>query len=122
MKISMTRADLVVALSALQSFASGFEETTSSGVFDEILDAKIEDILEKKIVNDGIGVITYTSEGVEIEIKPEGLSKIYAAYDMNALGVLVGHAAMTLKMAKSYKKATEKRLVELAKESSAAAD
>lgn len=113
MKISMTRADLVVALSALQSFAAGCEETTSSGVFDEILNAKTEDILEEKIVNDGIGVITYTKEGIEVEVSPEGLAKVYEAYDMGALGRLVGSVAMTLKIAKAYKKATDKRLNEL---------
>lgn len=119
MKISMTRADLVVALSALQSFAAGFEETTSSSVFDEILDAKIEDILEKKIVNDGIGVITYTEEGIEVEVSPEGLAKVYEAYDMGALGRLAGSVAMTLKMAKAYKKATDKRLNKLAEDNPA---
>lgn len=119
MKISMTRADLVVALSALQSFASGFEEVTESGAFDEILEAKIEDLLENKIIDDGIGKITYTEEGIDIDIAPENLAKVYEAYDLGDLGALVGTAALVLKMGKIYQKATKRRLNKLVEDNPA---
>lgn len=119
MQIIMTRADFVVALSALQLFCKGFEEVTNSGVLEEIQAVTIDELLQEKVINDGIATITYTEVGVIINLDDKGLAKIYEAYDLESLGELVGTIMLAVKLGKHYQKATKKRLDKLVKDNPA---
>lgn len=119
MQIIMTRADFVVALSALQLFCKGFEEVTNSGVLEEIQAVTIDELLTEKVINDGIATITYTEVGVLINLDDKGLAKIYEAYDLESLGELVGTIMLAVKLGKHYQKATKKRLDKLVEDNPA---
>jgi hypothetical protein len=119
MQIIMTRADFVVALSALQLFCKGFEEVTNSGVLEEIQAVTIDELLQEKVINDGIATITYTEVGVIINLDDKGLAKIYEAYDLESLGELVGTIMLAVKLGKHYQKATKKRLDKLVEDNPA---
>lgn len=119
MQISMTRADFAVALAAIQLFAKGFEETTNSGVLEEIQAVTIDELLTEKVISDGIATITYTEVGVIINLDDKGLAKIYEAYDLESLGELVGTVMLAVKLGKHYQKATKKRLDKLVEDNPA---
>lgn len=119
MQIIMTRADFAVALAAIQLFCKGFEEVTNSGVFDELQEVTVDELLQEKVINDGIANITYTEVGVIINLDDKGLAKIYEVYDLESLGELVGTIMLAVKLGKHYQKATKKRLDKLVEDNPA---
>ena len=101
MQIIMTRDDFQVALSAIQLVAKGMK--TVSPKFDSgTEELTVDQLLARKIEDDGLVHIEHSEHGVVLTMSHEALQKVYDTYHLYDLGVVIGHGCVVGKMVFEY--------------------
>ena len=113
MKITMSKADLVGVQNVLALIDQGIESSGQEGLFEAITGMSIQDVLQKRIVDDGIGVITYTEDEATIDAPAEKLELVYAAMNPYNLGMVLGLALAAFNAGAAYVAHTSETLEDL---------